>query len=257
MANPDHIIIGSPECNPASLMCKALEQATMSNVSNTHSVIPFVAGESEALSGQRLIKIRFNETKKKAAEFPSVCVSVPPVPMDWVSDTRFHPYFVECLEKIQDNVAKSLYVSRKGKMEYLSDSDIGPDALVGYLVAESASSRVSADSVGAWFDTYVKDGLMVRIAEILRYIPTDADGDSIELSEDQIDTIEAKILPYRNIFQLIASKEIQYSPEQKHAINRCFELASINPSDSPMGSKIWEKYQAQVKAPSLALLENL
>jgi hypothetical protein len=211
----------------------------MSNVSNVHSVVPFVAGESKPNSGQRLIKIRFNDTAKKKAEYAPVCVSVPFISADMIKDNRLAVYFEACLEDLQDKVAKSLYVSRKGNMEYLSDSDIGVESMLAYLAAESAGSRISAESIGKWFTDYVQDRLIVLLAEKLGY-----NGES--LTDEQMDTILRQAGMVKSIVSLIASKgDIAYNDKQKNAINRCFELASLGNGMDGFGEKLQEKFNAQ------------
>ena len=111
----------------------------MSNVSNQHTVIPFVAGQSKPLNGQRLIRVLYKDSKKAKAQYPSVCVSVPPLEKSILQDSRFTDYLLESLQTLQDGIVKGLYESRKGKLERVSDDDISANAMASYLVAQKLS----------------------------------------------------------------------------------------------------------------------
>lgn len=199
----------------------------MSNVSNQHNVIPFVSGESKPLSGQRLARVLY---KGKSA-LRSVCVSIPPIPAEVTADSRFVPYFVEYLESVQDKVIKGLYEARKGNLDRVSDSDISPDAMLAYLTAESAGQRISGESIGAWFDSYVRDNLTVIVCEKLG--TEDLEDPRVHKSVEQ----------FREILSLCAAKEIRLNDKQKHAISRMFDLASDGALDG-FGAKLRDKYDA-------------
>ena len=202
----------------------------MSNVSSNHSVFPFVAGESKPLSGQRLARVLYKPRGNKPQQYPSVCVSVPMIPVSVCSDTRLHPFFVEYLETVQDRVIKGLYENRKGSLDRVSDDDISPDAMLAYLVAESAGDRISGDSIGAWFDSQVRDSLTVVVCEKLG--TEDLDDPRVFKSIEQ----------FREILSLIAAKEIRFNEKQKHAINRMFELAG---NVEGFGQKLKDRFDAQ------------
>jgi hypothetical protein len=211
----------------------------MSNIDNQHNVFPFVSGESKPLSGQRLLKVTYKPRNGKAAEYPSICVSVPPVPSEWVQDARFIPYFMEFLADTQDKVVKGLYESRKGQLERVSDAEIGPDALVSYLESQAYGDRISGDSISRWFSAYLQGNLMVTLADRLGY------SESQELTQEQEDTLYREMGKFKAILLLIAGKEVSYSESQKKAISRMFDLASPDASESPLTAKMVEKFNSQ------------
>jgi len=91
----------------------------MSNISNRHNVQAFVAGESKALSGQRLAKVGYKQTKaitdKGEVAPKSICVSIPMFVDQDIQDNiqALLPHIGAWLETVQDNVLRSLYEARK------------------------------------------------------------------------------------------------------------------------------------------------
>ncbi len=98
----------------------------MSNVSNVHDVIPFVAGKSAALSDQRLAKVGYKSSAKNPAKFPSVAVSVPFLSDDSLRENMdsLLPYIKGMMEKTQDDVIRSLYESKDGTLKIVQDHEI-------------------------------------------------------------------------------------------------------------------------------------
>ena len=98
----------------------------MSHFPSTHLVTAFDSAKSQALSGQRLAKIRYKTTAKQAAKFPSVCVSVPPLDdaeiMENLPALKVH--IRAMLEAAQDGVIRSLYEVSDGKLSSVQDQDI-------------------------------------------------------------------------------------------------------------------------------------
>jgi hypothetical protein len=214
----------------------------MSNVSNVHTVVPFVSGKSEALTGQRLIRVLYKPRGNKPAEYPSVCVSVPLLPQAIVSDARFHPYFMEYLETVQDKVVKGLYEARKGKLDRVSDAELDADAMLGYLVAESAGERISKESIAAWFAARVRDNLLVIYAEKLGYVPAGSDG-NVELTDEQMDTLLRECGKVQAICELMAGKDVVLAEQQKKTIQRVFQICSENESEG-FSAKLKSKFDS-------------
>lgn len=86
------------------------------SITNRHSVVPFTAGESKPMTGQRLAKVGYKSTKKNPARFKSVCVSVPEIPENNIRSEldRLIPHVRTMLENAQDGIIRSLYESREG-----------------------------------------------------------------------------------------------------------------------------------------------
>ena len=118
----------------------------MSNVSNVHDVIPFVAGKSAALTGQRLARVGYKSTAKNPAKFPSVAVSVPFLSDDSLRENMdsLLPYIKGMMEKTQDDVIRSLYESKDGslKIETLSGEEARDDRRVGVVEREQRTRRI-------------------------------------------------------------------------------------------------------------------
>ena len=220
----------------------------MSNVSQVaHTVQKFVAGESKPLSGQWLAKVGYKSSKNQPAKFPSICVSLPQIPVEMLSDSRFHPYFVEFLEQTTEDVIRKLYESRNGSLDRVLESEINADALAAFLAAKSAGERISGDSIGAWFDSQVASNLLVIYAEKLGY-----SGD--ELTQEQEDTLLREVGKVKNICLLMAAHEIRYSEGQKKIIQRCFDIASGGIEEG-FGAKLSERFKAQCGKADASVLE--
>jgi hypothetical protein len=141
----------------------------MSQVSNRHSVLPFVAGESKPLNNQRLAKIGYKGRGDKEAKFKSVCVSVPHIaePLSEEQINQLMPHIRGIMENAQDGIIRSLYENSKGNLSSVSDDEISFEAIIGYLDAESTGGRLTKEYLNAWFDAQIKDNLSVVIAEKL------------------------------------------------------------------------------------------
>ena len=63
-----------------------VEPIAMSNVSTVHDVVPFVAGKTAALTGQRLAKVGYKSTAKNPARYASIAVSVPYINPDDITE---------------------------------------------------------------------------------------------------------------------------------------------------------------------------
>ena len=75
----------------------------MSNISNRHTVNPFISGKSEALVQQRLCKVGYKKTKDCPNPLPSICVSVPHVDPSAINGAilaGFMPALISLIESI-------------------------------------------------------------------------------------------------------------------------------------------------------------
>lgn len=139
----------------------------MSNISNRHQIVPFIAGKSEALSDQRLSKIGYKSSKNSPAKFASVCASIPSIPLEEIENhiDALIPYIKNLLESAQDGIIKSLYESSAGQLNTVSDDDISVAACIGYLESESTGGRLTKESIENWFDSTLRDTIIVLISE--------------------------------------------------------------------------------------------
>ena len=197
----------------------------MSNISTRHNVLPFVSGTSAALSGQRLAKIGYKQTKvmtdKGEVAPPSICVSVPPLDSQEVSGKldRLMPYLVAYLETVQDSVIRSIYEGRKYQLDSVSDEEIGVEALVSFLSASESSARWSKEYIEAWFDRTLGDNLTVVIAEKLGF----------DLSTpEQEQVVQRHLNGYKGLFAGLASGKVSYQPAHIAGLRRALDVCSLD-----------------------------
>jgi hypothetical protein len=211
----------------------------MSNVSNRHAVTRFIAGESKPLSGQRLARAGFKLTEKMKAAgktaLPSVCASVPQIDpaavLVFVNDLM--PHIGNMLEKAQDEILRAKYEASGGTCTDLSDEEISIPQCIAFLNAENAGSRLSVESIGAWFDTALTDSLTVLIADKLGFDLSTAEQES---------TVSKHVKNHRDVLCMLAGKNVILAPRQTQAIQNMLAAA---PDDSDvMHQKLTAKLAA-------------
>lgn len=205
----------------------------MSVVSTRHNVNPFTAGKSQALNGQRLAKIGYKKTKDQPNPLPSVCVSVPFFQESDIK-AKIDPlldHIGEFLAGVQDKIIRSLYESSGGQILSVSDEEISVQACINFLEAESTGGRMSAEFVGAWFDSQVKENLTVVIADKL--------GLS-DLTDDAMETISRHLSGYRGLFCGLTGKNVFYQPAQVSGLLRALEVSSV---EDEISQKLMKKLE--------------
>ena len=188
----------------------------MSNISNRHNVIPFVAGKSEALTGQRLSKIGFKRTRDCPNPLKSVCASIPQIDPAQIHAhlTRLLPHVGTLLESAQDGILRSLYVSNPS-LSSVSDDELSVSACVNYLEAEASGGRLSAEFLENWFDQNLRDNLTVYIAEKLGF----------DLSTSEQDSTTAKhVKIYRDLVSMLSGKNLILTPKQIQGIRNALRI---------------------------------
>lgn len=207
----------------------------MSNVSNRHAVVPFVAGTSRPLTGQRLARAGFKLTEKMKAAgktaLPSVCASVPQIDPGAVHEylRDLLPHIGNMLEKAQDEILRSKYESSGGVCSDITDEEISIPACIAFLNAENTGSRLSAETIGQWFDTALTDGLTVLIADKLGF----------DLSTPEQETTVAKhVKNHRDVLGMLAGKNVILAPRQISAISNMLELAEEDTMHQKLSAKL-------------------
>jgi hypothetical protein len=208
----------------------------MSNVSNVHDVIPFVAGKTAALTGQRLAKVGYKSTAKNPAKFPSVAVSVPFLSDDSLRENMdsLLPYIKGMVEKTQDDVIRSLYESKDGTLKTVQDHEISVQACIAYLESEAAGDRIKKEHIEAWFDRVCAENVFTLIAEKLGY-----SGDS--LTPEQTATVDKHVKVYREILSMLAGGRTILTPVQ---IKSCKTVIDVSEDDSGIGVKLMQRLTA-------------
>lgn len=202
----------------------------MSNVSNVHDIVPFVAGKTNPLTGQRLAKVGYKSTAKNPAKYKSVAVSVPHVAVQDIRDNldALLPYIGTMLEATQDSVIRSLYENAKGELKQVTDSDISVQACIAFLESEAAGERLKKEHIEAWFDRVCVDNCFTLIAEKLGY-----SGD--DLTPEQGATVDKHVKVYKDILSMLAGGKTILTPVQ---IRSCKTVIEVSEDDSGIGEKL-------------------
>lgn len=213
----------------------------MSNISNRHVVTPFIAGSSRALVTQRLSKVGYKSSTDKItkkvipAKYTSICASVPQVDIAAVSmfSGELMIHLVALIESAQDGILRSLYESSAGALADITDEDISIPACIAYLGAEAAGSRLSEDSITAWFASDCADNMTVVVADKLGY----------DLStQEQMNTVAKLVSVHAGILRLLAGKNVILSAQQQVAVRNCIKLGAD--TGSGIGAKICARFEA-------------
>lgn len=202
----------------------------MSHFPTAHLITKFVAGSSQALTGQRLAKIGYKSSPKSPAKFPSVCVSVPVLDRDDILGNieTLIPHVRNMLCAAQDGIVRSLYESSQGTLSQVNDSEIGVQECISFLNAEASGGRLTKEIIEAWFSASVFDYLFVIIGEKLRY-----DMES-EISLEQEATIKKHVNGYRGLFESLAGGKTILQPNQITSLGKVLDLID----DSEIGDKL-------------------
>lgn len=193
----------------------------MSVVSNQHTIVPFVAGKTEPLTGQRLAKIGYKKTKDQPNPPKSIAVSLPVITdADIVANIQLIlPLVREACEGVQDKIIRSLYESREYALERVSDDEIGFAAIAGYVSSEQSGGKLTKEYLEQWFDTNLRDNLTVVIADKLGFA---------ELNESQLEVIGHHIAGYRGLIAAIGGRKTMLSVAQITGIRRAFQVTAVD-----------------------------
>lgn len=219
----------------------------MSQVSNRHTVVPFVAGKTVALNDQRLAKVGYKTTKKQSAKYPSIAVSVPTIQDGTLTEnvSRLVPYLRAVCESAQDGIIRSLYESSNGNLSSVADEEIGIDSIIAFLEAESTGNRLTKEAIEEWFMETMRDNLFVVIAEKLGFNdPTPAQ--EIEVNKH--------INGYKGVFSSLAGGKTFLQPVQ---IKGCKTALALIPDDDVIGTKLMNRLVNMEKTPDIVELLDL
>lgn len=213
----------------------------MSNISNRHNVNLFVAGKSQALSGQRLAKVGYKSSKNAPAQYPSICVSVPHInPMDIENNVQaLLPYIADMIESVQEKIIKSLYESSNGQLKSVGDEDISVQSCIRFMEAEKNGGRLTGDMIGQWFKGSMHDNLYVILAEKLGF------NDPSEAQEAQIEKV---LNGYKGLVVSLAGGKTLLTEIQRESIKKAIELCGLVEDD--IGARLLNRIENMSKEKS-------
>lgn len=216
----------------------------MSNVSSAHDIVPFIAGKTNPLTGQRLAKVGYKSTAKNPAKFPSVAVSVPFLSDDSLRDNldSLLPYIKGMMENTQDAVIRNLYESRDGSLKIVQDHEISVQACIAFLESEAAGDRIKKEHIESWFDRVCAENVFTLIAEKLGFT-----GDS--LTTEQESTVQKHVKVYRDILSMLAGGRTVLTPVQ---IKSCKTVIDVSEDDSGIGQKLMQRLTAMESPKAIA-----
>ena len=224
----------------------------MSVVSNRHAVVPFIAGTSAPMSGQRLARVICKQTalmtKQGITALPSVCASIPMLPVPTAEQiNELMPHIVSMLESVQDGILRARYEASQGSLDTITDDDLSVEQCIAFLNAKAAGNRITGDSVRAWFNATMAETMLVFIAEKLKFN---------ELTPEVVKTCEPHVNGYRELFAVLGAGKTVLPENQLKQLQ--FALGLIS-SDDPMAQRLMDRITAmrQPKEPKKQELLSL
>lgn len=202
------------------------------SISNRHTVVPFVSGETAAMQGQRLLKIGYKGRGDRPAKFASVAASVPHIDPAHIQEhyNRLLPHIGTMLETAQDGIARSLYESSAGQLSELSDDDISISACLNFMEAEANGSRLTAERIKDWFTAELSENLSVWVAERLGFDGPNGPNDA------QMEQVQKQVNAYQGVFQSLSGKNLFLEPGKIQKLENALSLCADD--DSEIAKKI-------------------
>lgn len=185
------------------------------SISNRHSVVLFAPG-TKPQAEQRLAKVGYKSSKTKPAKFPSVCVSVPHIQAENITEniSGLLPHIATMLEDAQDGIIRRLYEQAKGKLPMsVADEDISVAACVKFLDAQAEGDRLTKDSLTVWFQDCLAENLTVYICEALK----------TENLEDA--RVVQNLKGYRDLFTGLSGSQV-LTPNQIRKLDAACKMAT-------------------------------
>lgn len=152
-------------------------------------------------------------------------MSVPQiVPEDITANlSRLLPHIGTMLESAQDGIIRSLYESRDGSLDGVSDEELSVSACLNYLEAEATGGRLTIEFLNGWFDSNVKDNLTVVVADKLGF----------DLSTPEQETTVGKhVRVYRELIASLSGGKTILTAVQIAGIRRAIEVSSVDDETS-------------------------
>jgi hypothetical protein len=207
----------------------------MSNISNQHPFQAYASSGKEksvALSGQRLLVVRYRKTEGKAAVRNSVCASVPTLTRDEVIPhiDALMPHVISMIQSVQDSIGREGY---EAGSTYVSTESISVSSCLAYLTQQAAGERLTADVIREWFSSELQDILMLAFAEKMGLSDAPTDEETHKLG--QILNV------YRDKFASMAGGRTMFDAGTRAKLSRALELIDCSEG---IGAKLQAKLQA-------------
>lgn len=211
----------------------------MSNVSNVHTVQPYVSGKSIALSGQRLAKATFKTDKETGKKPESKCVSIPAVTDAEIQQhlSKLLPAFGRLLDETQDKIVREAI--SEGKTEVTTES-VSIEACISFLNSEATGNRLTKEFLETWFSNEVEEVLTVAVADKMGI------GDGA--TEQQIQQVEKTVGVYKKLIAGLSGSKSFYNKEVRESVKKALNLV---PNDS-LSVRLIEKLDS-MKEPEVQL----
>ena len=221
----------------------------MSVISNRHTLVPFVSGETKAMDGQNLARILYKPSKNGKQKFPSMAVSVPKFSDDeiYLHMDALKDHIRNLIESSQEGLIKNLYEQSEGKIQSVAEDEISIKAIISFLDAESTGERLKKEQIEKWFDSQVSDNLFVLIAEKLGF----ADGTP---NDAQTATIQKHVKIYRDVLSMLAGGATILAKDQ---IKGCRVAISLASDDDSLGQKLTKRLDTMEKPAQVVAMLDL
>jgi hypothetical protein len=191
-------------------------------------------------AGLRFSKCQYREDKKAGtAAKDSACIEIPEMTEVEVTDniTVLMPHILGLLEDTQDAIVKEHH---KGSYSEVLASSIDIAAVIDRLDA-TGEGRLNKEKVFQWFDTDVKDMLMLAFAEKLGISDTPTTEELVRLAT----TLEV----YKVKYGALAGANSHFMPEECDKLIKAITVASAE--SSVIGTRFIRRLE-KMKAPKEA-----
>jgi len=198
----------------------------MSNLFNTHAVVPYVSGKTKALEGQRLSKITYKVDKETGIKPDSKAVSLPVISWPQVEPhiQALSGEFLAVVHGAQDKLVRKLV--EEGAKE-IREEQCNLAATIQFMLEET--KRIDGDTIRAWFSDSLKEPLLITFASKLG-IPEDAAP-----SKEQEEKLAKILKGYEDSFAKLASGAAQFNEMQRTNMLKALDM--LEADDDALASK--------------------
>lgn len=196
-------------------------------------------------SGLRVVKCLYKETvdkkskeKKKAGinsyiKIPTKHISVEAVEKELKT---LAPIFVQYLQSEEDKIVKESH--RTGSIGF-GDSFFSLSKVIEFIEAETASNRLTTESVHAWFEEEMEELLILAMADRLGI-------DSLKPTDTELAKLQMMAEAYKAKFGSLASGKTHYRKEECELLQKALEATGAK--SGLIGGKFYNRLEG-MKSP--------